>query len=87
MTISTCRANTRSRGIFAFATPGPAGKTVYLKRREFSDPNLTFPPRASIPQSAPEKTIPTWPVAVALLLIPLAPSQATGKSVQFLKAA
>ena len=42
------------------------------------------PPSSKHPTERSGKTIPTWPVVAALLLAPLAPSQGTGKSVQFL---
>ena len=42
------------------------------------------PPRASIQQSVPKETIPTWPAVAALLLALLAPSQGIRKSVQLL---
>ena len=40
---------------FCICHPRSGKLTVYLKRRGFSDPNLTLFPRASIQQSAPEK--------------------------------
>ena len=74
------------RGVEAFLHLPPS---VLRANRLFEETGILrskphSPSSSEHPTERPEKTIATWPVVVALLLAPLAPSRGTGESVHFL---
>ena len=86
MTISTCRANMRSRGIFAFATPVLQENLLFEGTGIQIQASPSSLERASN-RACPEKIIPAWLVVAAPPLAPVALGQGIGKNVLFLRTA